>query len=108
MTRRLNILTLTAVLFGATAVFVSAQRPAAPVRRVEYPVWETKILAPREVRPAHYAQVPQRDIEQAGFEGWELVAVESWVLRNEARGETRDTVTQVYPAYYFKRIRPDR
>lgn len=108
MTRRLNILTLAAGLLGATAVFVSAQRPSAPIRRVEYPVWETKILTPHEVRPAHYTQVTQREIEQTGFDGWELVAVAPWVLSNEARGETRATVTQTYPAYYFKRIRPDR
>ena len=96
-----------AALFGA-ALFVSAQRPSAPGKRVEFPYFETMALTPREVKPAQYAQVPQRDVEVAASEGWELVSVAPYVLRNEARGPAQDSVTQAYPAYYFKRLRPDR
>ena len=108
MTRPQLVFVTMAVLLGGTAVFVSAQRPTPPVRRVEYPYWEAKALAPREVKPAQYVQVSQRDIDSLGAEGWELVSVAPFVMSNEARGPGRDTVTQVYSAYHFKRIRPDR
>jgi hypothetical protein len=105
MTRSSTALIATAALLGA-AFFVYSQ----PQRRApEYPPWETKVLTPVEVTPAHYVQVSQRDIDVAAADGWELVSVAPFVLLNEARGkERRDTVTQSYAAYYFKRPRRDR
>jgi hypothetical protein len=104
MTRIYAVLIATAALLGA-AVFVYSQ---APVRKVPYPAWETRVVTPREIAPARYAQVQQRDLDMVAADGWDLVAVAPYVLLNEARGTKQDTVTQTYPAYYFKRLRPDR
>lgn len=108
MTRSNAVLTATAALLGA-AFFVFSQPPSRkPAGHAEYAPWETRVIAPREIRPAFYTQVTQRELDAAAAEGWELVAVTPFVYLNEARGTARDTVTQAYPAYYFKRLRQDR
>jgi hypothetical protein len=113
MTRANQVLIAMAALAGAAFLFspagFSQAFPPAGKRAQEYPPWETKVLQPHEVRPAHYSQVTQREIDVAAADGWELVSVAPFVFLNEARGQARqDTVTQAYPAYYFKRSRRDR
>ena len=108
MTRFSTSLFATAALLGA-ALFVFSQSPRKATAAMEYSPWETKALVPFERSPAHYVQVPQRELDTAAAEGWELVAVAPFVLLNEARGQDRrDTVTQAYSAYYFKRLRRER
>jgi hypothetical protein len=69
----------------------------------------TLVLVPREASPARYEQVDQRELQTLAEQGWELVSVEPYVYRNEERGgegvHPKPTVTQTYPAYFFKRIR---
>jgi hypothetical protein len=75
----------------------------------DYPAWETRAVFPHEYRPGEYHQASQRELEILALEGWELVAVTPFVYLNEARGkDQRATVTQTYPAYFFKRLRKER
>ena len=91
---------------GATAIaLLTAQRERAPV----YPPYEFKAVLPREVAPAQYHQVEQRDLESVAEQGWELVSVIPYIYKNEERGSPtmapRPIVTMTYPAYYFKRLK---
>jgi hypothetical protein len=75
--------------------------PDTPVRI------EVKTVLPRETSPGLYAQVDQQTLDQLGSQGWELVSVTPYIYRNEEHGPAmpapRPIVTQVYPAYFFKR-----
>ena len=66
-------------------------------------------LMPRETSPAQYKQVEAREVQTLAGEGWELVAVVPYIYKNEERGTPdmapRPMVTQVYPAYFFKRLK---
>jgi hypothetical protein len=96
------------LLIAACAVLF-AQRRAT---QSDLPSWEVRSVFPREVSPAHYEQVPAQELQLLADQGWELVSVAPFVLRNEERGGSdlnpRPVVTQTYPAYFFKRqkIRP--
>jgi len=70
--------------------------------------WEVSAVFPREVSPARYNQVPERELERMAAEGWQLISVAPFVLLNEVRGPANDRkdVTQTYPAYFFQRPRP--
>jgi len=76
----------------------------------QFPVWETRAVTPHEVSPARYRQVESYELERLEREGWELVSVAPFVLQNEERGPDgrKQVVTQAYPAYYFKRMKPAR
>ena len=89
-----------------TAALLVAQRPTRP--DPPHPVWEVKSLFPHERSPARYSQVQQHEIDRLAVEGWELVAVMPYVYLNEERGKdgAKLGVTQTYPAYFFKRLKP--
>ena len=89
-------------LAALVAVAVYAQRSGP-----EYAAWEYRALLPHETTPARYRQVDSRELALATSEGWELVAVTPHVLLNEERGPEgrKQVATQVYPGYYFKRLR---
>jgi hypothetical protein len=92
------------MLFVVLAGLALAQRA-----RREYPQWETRMVSPREISPARYKQVEDWELQRLEREGWELVSVTPYALQNEERGPEgrKQVVTQVYPAYYFKRLKPD-
>jgi hypothetical protein len=94
-------------LAGLAVTFAITQRGGA--QQSETPAFEVRALFPREVSPARYEQVDQRELQTLAEQGWELVSVEPFVYRNEERGGERvypkPTVTQTYPAYFFKRVR---
>jgi hypothetical protein len=97
------------ILIGfAAAALLLAQRDRPGVG----PAYEVRSLFPRETSPAQYQQVDARDIQNLAGEGWELVAVVPYIYKNEERGTPdlapRPMVTQTYPAYFFKRVRPGR
>ena len=73
-----------------------------------YPPYEVTSLFPREVSPARYQQVDQRQLQMLADAGWELVSIVTWVMKNEERGTqatNRPVVTQTYPAYFLRRVR---
>ncbi|WP_321477998.1 hypothetical protein [uncultured Paludibaculum sp.] len=98
-------LTLAAVL-----VWAQRDRGVAPPR--ELPTWEYLHLQPQEIGVGEYQQVSWYQVTALGAQGWELISVTPWVLRNDLHkpqkeGESR-LVTQNYVAYYFKRQRPEQ
>ena len=103
--RRSVLLTLLAL---ATVVLLWAQRDKSGV----LPAYEIKSVFPQEAEPGHYRQVEQRDLDLLAGQGWELVSVMPYVYRNEERGSLTPTprpmVTQTYPAFFFKRLKPAR
>jgi hypothetical protein len=92
---------------AAAALLLWAQRD-----RLVGPGYEVTSLMPRETSPAQYKQVDAREIQALAGEGWELVAVVPYIYKNEERGTPdlapRPMVTQVYPAYFFKRLKTVR
>src|SRR5579863_7102523 len=91
---------------GVAAVLaLLAQREAPPA----YSPFEVKAVFPREVSPARFEQVDDRELQTLAGQGWELVSVMPYIYRNEERGSPsvtpRPMVTQTYPAYFFKRLR---
>ena len=91
---------------GVAAVLaLRAQRDALPA----YSPFEVKAVFPREVSPARFEQVDDRELQTLAGQGWELVSVMPYIYRNEERGSPsvtpRPMVTQTYPAYFFKRLR---
>ena len=60
--------------------------------------------------PARHRQVDPWELTRLGIEGWELVGVTPYVYQNEERGPDgqKKVVTQVYPAYFFKKLVPSR
>ena len=93
---------------AAATLLVWAQRD----RPGDRPAYEVKSVMPRETSPAQYRQVDAAEIQSLAGEGWELVAVVPYIYKNEERGTPelapRPMVTQVYPAYFFKRLRAVR
>jgi hypothetical protein len=93
---------------AAAGILLWAQRE----RLGDRPAFEVKSLMPRETSPAQYRQVDSREIQSLADEGWELVAVVPYIYKNEERGTPdlapRPMVTQVYPAYFFKRLKAIR
>jgi hypothetical protein len=68
--------------------------------------FEVKSVFPQEVSPGEFRQVDPQELDRLAEQGWELAGVTPYVYRNEERGDTRKLrpiVTQVYPAYFFKR-----
>jgi hypothetical protein len=96
------------VLFAAVAAFLFGQRDRNALEP-STTGFEVRSLFPREVSPAQYQQVDQREVQLLGTQGWELVSVMPYVYRNEERGPElhgpKPMVTQTYPAYFFKRVR---
>lgn len=95
---------------GLTAVaFLWAQQRE---RTASLPPFEVKSVFPRETAPAQYQQVEQKEIQDLADQGWELVSVMPYIYKNEERGtpamSPRPMVTQTYPAYFFKRVKPAR
>ncbi len=93
---------------GAAAALLWGQRDRlAPSR--ETPTWEYRALVPVEVGPGVYQQVEWYQVTSLGDQGWELVSVTPWVIRNDERKykseEMPRVITQNYLAYYFKRAR---
>jgi hypothetical protein len=92
-------------LCAAAAVSLWAQRD----RPGDRPAFEVKTLLPRETSPAQYKQVDAIEIQSLAGDGWELVAVVPYIYKNEEHGTPdlapRPMVTQVYPAYFFKRLK---
>jgi hypothetical protein len=64
---------------------------------------------PQETGPGVYRQVEWFDVTSLGDQGWELVSVTPWIIRNDERKykteETPKVITQNYMAYYFKRAK---
>lgn len=71
--------------------------------------YELRLVFPREISPARYEQVEQRELQTLADQGWELVSVMPYIYRNEERGTPemapRPMVTQTYPAYFFRRLK---
>jgi hypothetical protein len=92
---------------AALALVVWAQRD-----RAIGPAYEMRALLPHETAPAQYRQVDAREMQDLAADGWELVAVVPYIYKNEERGTPdmapRPMVTQTYPAYYFRRLKPAR
>ena len=86
----------------------SRPRPAGPQ---QYPEWEVKVVHPHEVAAGRYQQVRPYELDTLAQEGWELVSMTEYVLRNEEhegmKGE-RPMVTQAYHSYAFKRLKRDQ
>ncbi len=96
------------VCLAAAAALVWGQRERlAP--RPEVATWEYRSLVPQETGPGAYRQVEWLDVTLLGGQGWELVSVTPWVIRNDERKykaeESPKVITQNYMAYYFKRPR---
>jgi hypothetical protein len=93
------------VLGVAAIALLMAQRERPHV----YAAFEFKSVLPREVSPAQYQQVDQRELESIADQGWELVSVVPYIYKNEERGSPslapRPIVTMTYPAYFFKRLK---
>ena len=93
------------VLATAAVAFLWAQRE----RPSDLPPFEVRSVFPREISPAKYQQVEQRELQVLAEQGWELVSVMPYIYKNEERGTPdmapRPMVTQTYPAYFFKRPR---
>lgn len=88
------------------AAFVWAQQTKTPA--AVHPQYEVHSVFPRETSPAMYEQVSQQELQTLASQGWELVSVVPFVYRNEERGpalNNKPAVTQVYPAYFFKRAK---
>ena len=92
------------VLISSILLWAQVSKTSAP----SHPQWELHSVFPRETSPAMYQQVSQQEIEGLAAQGWELVSVVPYVIRNEERGSAstnRPAVTQTYPAYFFKRAK---
>lgn len=100
--------TTVVIAFAALAI-VLALTQHIRAQQSEAPAYEVRALFPREVSPARYEQVEPHELQTLAEQGWELVSVEPYVYRNEERGgegvHPKPTITQTYPAYFFKRVR---
>ncbi|MBI5083971.1 MAG: hypothetical protein HZB13_05165 [Acidobacteria bacterium] len=106
--RHAALLYLVAGLVAGAALVWGQRERLAPAR--EIPTWEYRALAPQEMGKGRYQQVSWDMVQSLGAQGWELVGVTSWVIRNDEHLGSLDAppkvVTQNYVAYYFKRQRP--
>ncbi len=94
----------------AIALFAQRQSPAPDPAR---PSFETTAVFPHETSPGQYSQAEPSRLQDLSAQGWELVSVTPFIFRNEEHnnGEMhgpKPVVTQVYPAYFFKRLRTAR
>lgn len=94
------------MLIALTAIALFAQQ----ARESRHSGFEMTSLFPREIRPGEYEQVNPGTLQQLASQGWELVSATPYIYRNEERnnGEMhgpKPVVTQVYPAYFFRRPR---
>jgi hypothetical protein len=104
-----RILVLAVIALAAVAlaeVVLLAQQPRESARAV----FEMRSVFPRETSPGQYAQADPETLQSLSSQGWELVSVTPFIYRNEEHnnGEMRGpkpVVTQVYPAYFFRRVR---
>ena len=91
-------------------LLVWGQRARDAMPHPNTPTWEYRALVPEEISVGHYKQVEWFDVQSLGLQGWELVSVTSYVIRNdEHKGKVEGMpriVTQNYMAYYFKRPKP--
>lgn len=92
---------------AAAALLLAQRHSLAPPRGVA--PWEYRALLPQEIGPGVYRQVEWFQVVEMGNQGWELVSVTPYVIRNDERKykgeENPRIVTQNYLAYYFKRQR---
>jgi hypothetical protein len=75
--------------------------------------FEVMSVFPRETSPGQYAQADANQLQALAADGWELVSAVPFVYRNEEHNNgtmngPKPVVTQVYPAYVFKRARLNR
>ena len=96
----------------AILAFAQQQSPRSkPTGPQQYPEWEVRVLHPHEVAAGRYQQVRPYELDTLAQEGWELVSMTEYVLRNEEheglKGE-RPMVTQAYLSYGFKRLKRDQ
>lgn len=99
--------------FALAGLLLAAQtqqvfRPAA-----ERPGFEMTSVFPRETSPGQYLQADPNQLQSLSAQGWELVSAVPFIYRNEehsngAMNGPRPVVTQVYPAYFFRRARLSR
>jgi hypothetical protein len=102
-----QIVPLAALALAALALFAQQQRNSGA------PVFEFASVLPHETSPGQYRQVENETLQSLTSQGWELVGVTPYIYRNEEHnnGEMhgpKPVVTQVYPAYFFKRVRTAR
>jgi len=96
---------LSFILAVAAAMVIWAQTKGSTTVYAQY---EVRSVFPRETSPAMYEQVSQQELQTLASQGWELVSVTPFVVRNEERGNAannKPAVTQSYPAYFFKRVK---
>jgi hypothetical protein len=99
--------TIFLIAAGLATVFLWAQQQRDATARSGF---EVKSLFPHETSPGRYAQVEPNELQDASLQGWELVSAVPFVYRNEEHNNgdmhgPKPVVTQVYPAYIFKRAR---
>ena len=91
----------------ALTIWAQNERHAPPPN---LPTWEYRALVPIEISAGKYHQVDFFEVQSMGAQGWELISVTPWVIRNdEHKGSSEGmekVVTQNYLGYFFKRPRP--
>lgn len=100
------ILPFALVSILATAILLAQQNRPRPAG--EHPQWEVKVLHPQEISAGRYMQVRPYELDNMAAEGWELVSMTEFVLRNEEHqgpNNERPMVTQAYLSYAFKRLK---
>jgi hypothetical protein len=100
------ILPLSLLFVIATALLLAQQPRPRPAG--DYPQWEVKVLHPQEIAAGRYSQVRPYELDNMAAEGWELVGMSQYVLRNEEHqgpNNERPMVTQAYMSYAFKRLK---
>jgi hypothetical protein len=101
--KRIIALSFLLAMLAALVVWAQTKAPATV-----YAQYEMRSVFPRETSPAMYEQVSQQELQTLASQGWELVSVTPFVVRNEERGpalNNKPAVTQSYPAYFFKRVK---
>jgi hypothetical protein len=69
-------ITVVIALAAMAVLFVLAQQRTA---QNDLPAYEVRSVFPREVSPAQYEQVPQRELQALADQGWELVSVMPYI-----------------------------
>jgi hypothetical protein len=95
---------LSIIALSAVALFAQPQRESLRS------AFEITSVFPRETGPGEYEQVDPNTLQKLASQGWELVSATPYIYRNEEHnnGEMhgpKPVVTQVYPAYFFRRAR---
>jgi len=102
-----RIIALSVVALAAALLYAQQQRESL------HPSYEMMSALPREMAPGQYAQVDPNTLQSLSAQGWELVSAVPFIYRNEEHDNgqmhgPKPVVTQVYPAYYFRRPRLGR